>query len=326
MSAARALIHACMKITAEGLEPVEDFDAYLDRSSQALTQALATRADSVEMEKLGDVVARVFGEMVHRADNPKQLLGCPTGLIDLDRMLGGLRPGAMYVIASRPGMGKSTLGLQFSEQFARRGQRVVFFSLEMASDELALRALSSNSGVDSRTLATGEGLASSLACIEEAVRSLQIPIVLPKARRTTIEVILRASRREQLRHGKLGCVVVDYLQLVAPAGRHTNREQEVAEVSRGLKLLALELEVPVIAMAQLNRGVEARADKTPLLSDLRESGAIEQDADVVMFLHHRQGDHDFDREIVVAKHRGGPVGTVAVGFQPQVTRYVNRAR
>jgi replicative DNA helicase len=328
MSSARALIRACFKIAAEGCEPIEDFDSYLDRSAAAFGEAMRSRLDEVEIENIGDVAARAYDEMGARILAPKSLLGQTTGLYDLDKLLGGLRPGAVYVIASRPGLGKSTLGLQFSEQFARRGKRVAFFSLEMAAEELALRAISASSGVDSRTLSTGDGLAARMTEVAGAVNALQIPIRLPKARRVTIDVITRVARREHMQHDGLGCIVVDYLQLVAASGKYKNREQEVAEISRGLKLLALELGVPVVAMAQLNRSVESRNGK-PILSDLRESGAIEQDADVVMFLHRTDAEQEQERseidcDIVVAKHRGGPVGSVQVIFQRSVTRYVNR--
>lgn len=328
LSAARALIRACFQIAAEGCEPCEDYEAYLDRSAAAFGAALGTRLDDVEIETLGELAERAYAEMGERVKAPKTLVGQSTGLYDLDTLLTGLRNGAFYVIASRPGLGKSTLGLQFSEQFATRGKRVLFFSLEMSGEELALRAISAASGIDSRTLASGQGLAAQLSDVACAVNSLQIPIRLPKARRVTIDVISRVARREHMQ-SPIGCVVVDYLQLVSPTqrGGKQNREQEVAEISRGLKLLALELGVPVVAMSQLNRGVEGRSDKRPQLSDLRESGAIEQDADCVMFLHRvdeaQQGEQ-VDCDIIVAKHRGGPVGTAHVIFQRSVTRYVSR--
>lgn len=329
MSSARALIRACFKIAAEGCEPIEDFDGYLDRAAITFTEAMRTRLDEVEVENLGDVAARAFHEMGERVKAPKSLMGMTTGLVDVDKLLCGLRPGALYVVASRPGMGKSTLGLQFSEQFAKRGKRVAFFSLEMSADELAIRAISAASGIDSRTLSTGEGLSSQLSAVAGAVEALQIPIRLPKARRVTIDVISRVARREHMQHRGLGCIVVDYLQLVAATGKYKSREQEVSEISRGLKLLALELNVPVIAMAQLNRAVEARADGKPQLSDLRESGAIEQDADVVMFLNRTNPEEKNEGseiccDIIVAKHRGGPVGSAQVIFQRSVTRYVSR--
>lgn len=328
MSSARSLIRACFKIASEGCEPCEDYESYLDRSAASFSEALKTRLDEVEIETIGALAEKAFAEMGERVKAPKKLVGQSTGLYDLDTLLGGLRPGALYVIASRPGLGKSTLGLQLSEQYAIRGKRVAFFSLEMSGEELALRAISSASGIDSRTLSTGDGLADQLSDVATAVQSLQIPIRLPKARRVTIDVISRVARREHMQ-SSLGCVVVDYLQLVSPSRRDgkQNREQEVAEISRGLKLLALELGVPVIAMSQLNRSVESRGDKRPQLSDLRESGAIEQDADCVMFLHRVDEQEQGEQvacEVIVAKHRGGPVGTAKVLFQRSVTRYVNR--
>jgi replicative DNA helicase len=328
MSSARALIRACFKIAAEGCEPIDDFESYLDRSAQGFAEALRMRLDEVEIDNIGDLATKALAEMETRIHAPKLLLGMTTGLYKLDELLGGLRPGAVYVIASRPGMGKSTLGLQFSEQFAIKGKRVAFFSLEMSSEELALRAISSASGIDSRTLSTGDGLEGQMDAVSAAVTSLQIPIRLPKARRVTIDVISRVARREHMQHGGLGCIVVDYLQLVSATGKYKSREQEVAEISRGLKLLALELHVPVIAMAQLNRAIESRSgDAQPQLSDLRESGAIEQDADCVMFLHRSEepkpGVAELRCNIIVAKHRGGPVGSAEVLFQRSVTRYVS---
>lgn len=334
MASARALIRACFKIAAEGCEPIEDYDGYLDRAATTFTEAMRTRLDEVEIENIGDLAARAYTEMGERVHAPRKLLGQTTGLPDLDKLLGGLKPGALYVVASRPGMGKSTLGLQLSGEFATKGKRVAFFSLEMSAEELTLRAISAECGIDSRTLSTGEGLEDQLTAVAGAVNALQIPIRLPKARRVTIDVISRVSRREHMQYAGLGCIVVDYLQLVAATGKYKSREQEVSEISRGLKLLALELNVPVIAMAQLNRAVESRSDGRPQLSDLRESGAIEQDADVVLFLNRTNPEgkadgkpegSDIECDVIVAKHRGGPVGTANVIFQRSVTRYVSRS-
>lgn len=222
-------------------------------------------------------------------------------------------------------MGKSALAVQLAESAAGQGARAAVFSLEMPSSEIARRMVCSVARVNSRDI--GERKLSEIEArrmTNAAGKLSALPIVFPESMRMTIEQIARVARQERLRSG-LGLVLVDYLQLIRSSGRHDNREQEVSEISRELKLLARELHLPVVAVSQLSRKVEERSDKRPMLSDLRESGAIEQDADAILFLfrpdyYSREASKGLC-EVIVGKNRGGETGFVRVNFEAQYTRF-----
>ncbi len=259
--------------------------------------------------------------------------GIQTGYNDLDELLAGLQPNALYVVGARPAMGKTAFALGMAANAAMRDNRpVLIFSLEMGQLELSQRILCSEALVDASRVKTGKLQEADWNRISHAVgRLAEAPIYIDDNPNTSVMEIRAKARRLKSRKGDLGLIVVDYIQLMTGRANAESRQVEVAEISRNLKILARELETPVVALAQLNRGLEQRADKRPMLSDLRESGSLEQDADVVMFLY-RDEVYDSNSpdkgmaEIIVAKHRNGPTGSVRMAFRGQYTRFDNMAR
>jgi replicative DNA helicase len=248
-------------------------------------------------------------------------LGIPSGFVDLDRLTGGMQRSDMIIIAARPGMGKTSLMLNIALNAARRfHQRVAIFSLEMSNEQIVQRLVSQETGIDSQRLRLVEA---SSALSSANLYMDDTPSISPLQLRTK-------ARRLHAEHG-LDLVIVDYLQLMTGDTRSENRVQELAYISRTLKGLARELNVPVLAASQLSRAVEQRHDKRPILSDLRESGSLEQDADVVMFIYR---DDMYDQtserknvaEIILAKHRNGPTGSIELYFRSHLTQFVNAAR
>jgi replicative DNA helicase len=259
------------------------------------------------------------------------MTGVPTGFADLDSLTNGLHPGQMIVIAARPAIGKSTLALDFARAAAiKHGLGTAFFSLEMGRNEITMRLLSAEARVPLHTMRTGQmsdddwtRLARRMSEVADA------PLYIDDSPNMSMMEIRAKCRRLKQRHD-LRMVIIDYLQLMSSPKRVENRQQEVSEMSRSLKLLAKEIDVPVIALSQLNRGPEQRTDKKPLLSDLRESGSIEQDSDVVILLHRedayeRESPRAGEADLIVAKHRNGPTTTVTVAFQGHYSRFVDMA-
>ena len=257
----------------------------------------------------------------------------PTGFYEFDELTNGLHAGQMIVIAARPGMGKSTLALDFARSAAiHNSQTTVIFSLEMGRQELTMRLLSAESGIPLQALRHGDldqsrdwtTLANTMGRINDA------PLYMDDSPNMALTEIRAKCRRLKQQHD-LKMVVIDYLQLMTSGKRVESRQQEVSEFSRSLKLLAKELEVPVIALSQLNRSSEQRTDKRPMVSDLRESGSIEQDADMVLLIH-REDVYDpespsaGEAQIIVAKHRNGPTGEITVAFQGAKSRFANMPR
>lgn len=272
-----------------------------------------------------DAVAAI--EEASHADG--SVLGVPSGLADLDRLTSGFVPGQMIVIAARPGFGKSTLGLDIARHATiKQNIPTALFSLEMSAKEIMIRLMSAEGRIDMTKLRAGDVSESDWDTI--SLRSAKIanaPLMVDDTANITMSEIKAKCRRMQARHG-LGLVVVDYLQLIGSNKQVQSREQEVSAISRQVKLLGKELGIPVIIMAQLNRSSESRAGGKPILSDLRESGAIEQDADVVIFIHREDKvDENSPRvgeaDLIIAKQRNGPTGTVPVGFQGHYSRFTN---
>lgn len=325
LSAARRLTRAAFEVAAAGIESTAEPNAFLDRASAQLTKALQSRDSEAKSVGLGELLAEVLD--TYDRNTPIVAASClHTGLSEFDRVVRGLEAGRLYVVAGRPGMGKSALAVQAAFAAAQGGARAVIFSLEMPSHEIATRVACTNARIDSRKLQARDLPELDMRrFVTNTGRIASLPMVLIDAAGMPVEQISRSARQEKLRNG-LGVIVVDYLQLVRSSRRHDNREQEVSEISRELKLLARELEVPVIAVSQLNRDVEKRADKRPLMSDLRESGAIEQDADVIALLY-REGYYDPNTlypeecELIIGKNRGGPTGIVRLRFEPEFTRF-----
>jgi len=260
-----------------------------------------------------------------------ELTGLATGFRDLDRKLGGLQPANLVIVAARPAMGKSALAANIATNVALEGGTVAMFSLEMSREEIVQRLLCSIGRVDSMKLRTGQlGPQLWQKVVHAASKMYQVPVYIDDSGQLTVTDIRAKSRRLKRAHG-LDLVIVDYLQLMQGSNRE-NRQQEIAEISRSLKNLARELEVPVIAVSQLNRGLESREDKRPRLGDLRESGAIEQDSDLVMFIYRHEYYHPEAQEtkglaeVIVAKHRSGSTGKVDMTFLPEFTLFADLGR
>jgi len=282
-------------------------------------------------------LARVFERLdqLYHSDNKSGITGMPTGLIDLDQKTAGLQSGDLIIIAGRPSMGKTALALNFAEYVAlNMGMPVAIFSMEMSGAQLAQRLLGSMASVDQHNMRTGRLTDDDWARLSEAIGRLnQAPLFIDDTGALNALELRARARRLKRQCGKLGLLMVDYLQLMS-ASTHgqENRATEISEISRSLKALAKELDVPVIALSQLSRAVEQRNDRRPMMSDLRESGAIEQDADVILFIY-RDEVYFPDKEeakgraeVIIGKQRNGPIGRVDLAFLGQFTRFENLAR
>ncbi len=260
-----------------------------------------------------------------------RFLGMPTGFMDFDHMTSGLQPGNLIIIAARPSMGKTTLVLNIAQNIALEQKRpVAIFSLEMPAQDIVMRMLSAESHIDFGRLRTGKFSQDDWRPLLDAVTRLhEAPILVNDNRGLTVQGLRAEGRRLKGEHSDLALIIVDYLQLIRGAGRYNVREQEISEISRALKVLAWELNVPIVACSQLSREVERRPDKQPQLSDLRESGAIEQDADLVAFLHREdyyEGEDAGDRvevNLMIKKQRNGPTGAVVLYFTKNQMRFEN---
>ena len=268
------------------------------------------------------------------SENPNDITGVPTGFYDLDRMTSGFQAGDMVVLAARPSMGKTALAVNIAEHVAlNEGLPVAIFSMEMGASQLAIRVVGSIGRIDQQRLRTGKLKDDEWPRLAEAVEKLRTVSLHIDESPGLMPSVLRANARRLARQcGKLGLIVVDYLQLMSGSkgGSDENRATELGEISRGLKMLAKELQCPVIALSQLNRSVETRTDKRPMMSDLRESGAIEQDADVIMFIYrddyyNKESKEPGVAEIIIAKQRNGPTGTVKLTFLKNLTRFESMA-
>ncbi len=325
----RRLVEAGTRIVQLGYAPEgADVDEVVDRA-QAAVYEVTTKRSSEDVVVLEDLLNPVLEEIEAIDGDKGSMTGVPTGFADLDELTNGLHPGQLIVIAARPGMGKSTAALDFARAAAiKHNQAAVVFSLEMSRSEITMRLLSAEARVHLHHMRTGrmtnedwDKLAARMGEVAGA------PLFIDDSPHLTMTEIRAKARRLKQRHD-LRLVIVDYLQLMSSPKRSESRQQEVSEISRSMKLLAKELEVPVVALSQLNRNAEQRADKRPQLSDLRESGSIEQDADLVLLLHRedayepesaRAGEADF----IVAKHRNGQTRTVTVAFQGHYSRFVD---
>jgi len=279
---------------------------------------------------LTQVVERI--DMLYNRDNPSDVTGVPTGFTDLDKMTSGLQPGDLVIVAGRPSMGKTSLALNMAEHVAlESGLPVGVFSMEMGASQLVMRMLGSVGRLDQHKVRTGRLADEDWRKLTDAVGRLNdAPIHIDEtAALNSLELRARA-RRLHRQYGKLGLIVVDYLQLMSASSQGENRATEISEISRGLKALAKELNVPVVALSQLNRSLEQRPNKRPVMSDLRESGAIEQDADLILFIYrdevYNQDSPDKGKaEVIIGKQRNGPIGTVTLVFQGEYTRFANFA-
>ncbi len=301
----------------------------LERAESRL-QELRDGRDSTQMAKLIDVAEAVYEQLRIRAESPTDVTGIPTGFRDLDTILAGLQNSDLIIIAARPAMGKTAFSLNILAHAAlREGASVAFFSLEMSREQIASRLLTAEARINGTRVRTGKLRNDDWGPMLEAIERMTGAKVYidDKPGVTVAEVRAKCRRRLGSKEG-LDLIVVDYLQLMRGDGTEHSREQEISSISRGLKGIAKEFNVPVIALSQLNRGVEQRADKRPLMSDLRESGAIEQDADVIMFLYrdevyNKSPDNQGLAEVLVRKQRNGSIGDVNLYFRGEFTRFEN---
>ncbi len=315
----------------------KDSSQLLDEAESKIFQIAESGARHGQgLQDIKPVLARVFERIDHlyHRDNPSDVTGVPTGFTDLDKMTAGLQPGELVVIAGRPSMGKTALALNIAEHVAvDNGLPVAVFSMEMSGTQLAMRLLGSISKVDQHKMRTGRLNDEEWSRLSEAIGKLHdTPIYIDEAGALNALEVRARARRLKRQFSKLGLIVIDYLQLMSSSNPKAgeNRATEISEISRSLKAMAKELDVPVIALSQLNRAVDQRPDRRPVMSDLRESGAIEQDADVIMFIY-REVVYKPDlpeeqrgvAEVIVGKQRNGPIGTVRLTFRGQHTRFEN---
>ena len=333
----RDLIGASVRITALGYDAPDDLDEVVERSEKLLFDVTNKRV-ATNFQKIDSLVLETFNELQELANSKSKYHGVRTGFTDLDDLFGGLRGGDLVILAARPSVGKTAFALNIASRAAQLGTSIAFFSLEMSAQQLVQRIISTESRINAKKMQTGQLTAqdwTNLITVSDRLSKLNLWVDdTPSA--SILEV--RAKARRQLRHveGGKGMIIVDYLQLMQPQNQRTeSRQVEIAEISRGLKILAKEMDMPIIALSQLSRAVESRQGKRPVLSDLRESGAIEQDADIVMFLDRSKDEHEAESEdrpplgtadVIVAKHRNGPIGTVHLAFQSDCTRFDNLAR
>jgi replicative DNA helicase len=281
-------------------------------------------------QSMDKLVLQLLDRVEEMSLNPNDITGVPTGFYDLDRMTSGMQAGDLIVLAARPSMGKTALAINIAEHVAlKEDLPVAVFSMEMGASQLAIRIVGSIGRIDQGRLRTGKLIDDEWPRLSEAVEKLKaVSLSIDETPGLNTSELRASARRLARSCGKLGLVVVDYLQLMSGSGGGDgeNRATELGEISRGLKMLAKELQCPVIALSQLNRGVEQRTDKRPMMSDLRESGAIEQDADVIMFIY-RDDYYNKDSkepnvaEIIIAKQRNGPTGTVKLTFLKPITKF-----
>ena len=298
-------------------------------NAQAEVYAVTETRTAEDYMVLGDVIGGTVDEIEAAGNRGEGMVGVPTGFADLDRLTNGLHPGQMIVLAARPAIGKSTLGIDIARSASiHNGMTSVVFSLEMSRNEITMRLLAAEARIHLQKMRSGnmgeddwQKLASTMGKISEA------PLFIDDSPNMSLMEIRAKCRRLKQKHD-LKLVVIDYLQLMSSGKRVESRQQEVSEFSRALKLLAKELEVPVIAISQLNRGAEQRTDKKPAMSDLRESGSIEQDADMVILLHRedayeKESPRAGEADLIIAKHRNGPTDTITVAFQGHYSRFVD---
>jgi replicative DNA helicase len=323
----RRLIGVAGEIAEMGFDMPDDVGQTLDRA-ETLVFEVANRRLSGSLKGIYPALQESLEQLEALFERDGQVTGVPSGYVDLDEVLLGFQPSNLVVVAARPGQGKTSFALGAAAHVALETRRpVVFFSMEMGYLELTQRLLAAEAGVNSRLLRTGRIPESDWTKISHAVgRLAEAPFYIDDNAHLTVMEMRAKCRRLKAMHGDLGLVVVDYLQLMSTPRRAENRQVEVSELSRGLKILARDLDVPVLALSQLNRSLEYRPDKRPMLADLRESGALEQDADVVCFIY-RDDTYNPDTaekgiaEVIVAKHRNGPTGKIRLAFLEHLTRF-----
>lgn len=328
----RALINAGSEIVSMSYES-EDTDNVLD-NAQKLIFNIASQKDTSDLVAIQDLVVESYEQIEQRFNNKDELVGVTTGFYDLNALTSGLQKSDLIILAARPSMGKTAFALNLAQNVALKGKKAVaIFSLEMPKQQLTKRMLCSEAEVDTQRITSGNIQPKDWEKLVDAMTRLSdAKIYIDDTSGVTATDVKAKCRRLMMEEKNLGLIIIDYLQLMEGGGNTNDRNQQISQISRALKGLARELDVPIIALSQLSRGVEQRNDKRPMLSDLRDSGAIEQDADIVMFIYR---DEYYNRddvnnkgkaEVIIAKHRNGPVGTVELLFQSNITKFKNKTQ
>lgn len=329
----RKLIKTCGEISQLCYDDNDSTEEILAETETRMFELLKTGTSS-ELVSIEDVAIEVYKRIQKASLSKDHITGLPSGFTDLDNMTTGFQPSDFILIAARPSMGKTAFVLNILEYVAiKKNRPAMFFSLEMSSEQLVNRLFAMDSGIDSQSLRTGRLTDNDWdRLLDTANRVGGSNIFIDDTPGITVAELRSKARKVKLEHG-LDLIIIDYLQLMSGSGKRNgdNRQQEVSEISRSLKALARELDCPVISLSQLSRAVESRENKRPMLSDLRESGAIEQDADLVMFLYrdeyyHPDSDKKGEAELIIAKQRNGPIGTVELNWQSDTTRFTGKEK
>lgn len=328
----RELINAGSEIVEMAYDNTST-EATLDNAEKLIFNIAQQKATS-DLVSVKDLVLTSYEQISYRYEHRDELLGVPTGFYDIDAMTSGLQKSDLIILAARPSMGKTAFALNIAQNVGLKAKKpVAIFSLEMPKEQLVQRMLCSEAEVDSQKLKTGNMQAQDWEKLTTAMNYFaDAPIFIDDCAGASVMDIRAKCRRLAMEQKEIGLIVIDYLQLMEGSGNGDDRNQQISGISRGLKGLARELSVPVIALSQLSRAVEQRTDKKPMLSDLRESGAIEQDADIVMFIYRDEYYNKEDTEnrgkaeVIIAKHRNGAVGNVPLLFQGSITKFKNIAK
>ena len=328
-STMRQLIKISDRIRNRCYEDAEPVETILD-DAERLVLDISKQRQRNDVTRVDEIVSTNLEQIEEASKQVDEITGIPSGFIDLDHMTNGWQRSDLIILAARPAMGKTALCLNMAANTAvDYHYPVAVFSLEMSKEQLVMRMLAAAARIDQKRLRTGQLNADEWGAFLQKIGPLSsAPIYIDDTPAITIRELRAKARRLQSREGDLGLILVDYLHLMGGSGHSENRQQEVSEISRSLKALARELNVPIIALSQLSRTVEQTKDKRPQLSHLRESGSLEQDADIVLFIHREEYyNEDTDRrgiaDLIIAKHRNGPTGTVELAFQNELTRFDN---
>lgn len=328
-STMRQLIRISDGIRNRCFDDAEPVESILD-DAERLVLDISKQRQRNDVTRVDEIVPTNLEKIEEAAKQEDEITGIPSGFIDLDHMTNGWQRSDLIILAARPAMGKTALCLNMAANAAiDYHYPVAIFSLEMSKEQLVMRMLAAAARIDQKRLRTGQLNPDEWGAFLQKIGPLtSAPIYIDDTPAITIRELRAKARRLQSREGDLGLILVDYLQLMGGSGNSENRQQEVSEISRSLKALARELNVPIVALSQLSRTVEQTKDKRPQLSHLRESGSLEQDADIVLFIHREEYyNEDTDRrgiaDVIIAKHRNGPTGTVELAFQNELTRFDN---
>ena len=332
----RRLINEATNIVSDGYNSTDSVNDILDNAEKKILSVVKTRTGT-EFRTIQDVLFKTQADLEKLAQTKNEITGIATGFYDLDKITSGLHPNELIIIAARPAMGKTAFAVNLATNIAVSSKKTVaLFNMEMGAEQLAMRMLSSLGQIDGYKLKNGRLEHNDWKRVNEAISRLaDTKLFIDDTPGMTISEIRAKCRRLASSEGGLGIVIIDYLQLISGSAKYAgNRQQEVSEISRSLKTLAMELEIPVIALAQLSRTVEGREDKRPLLSDLRESGSIEQDADIVAFLYRDDyytkqvtiDENTSESEFIIAKHRNGPTATVDLVFKRNTSTFISKLK